>query len=433
MLRNILLGVGIFSAILAVLIFSGKLPIGGNNASKPVGEVIIWGTLPQAAMDNIAQQFNPQANTYRITYKEVRPTAFIQTLLEALANGAGPDMIIAPHQIILSQAARLTAFPSASLSETAYKNMYVDGASIFYSPPGAIALPVSIDPMVLFYNRNLFSKHGIVNPPAFWDELPSLAPRLTVLDTKGKFIESAIAIGSPSASYAKDITMAIVEQLGQTPTLKQFNASGAPFISVLANTPTQAASAVLPLTTVARFLSQFADSTQLTYSWSDFAGNGDDQFVAEKLAMYIGYAGEYGTLKERNPKGDFAITTLPQTRGYNTFNTGATVYGIATLKTSKNPVTALTVEGQFAGAGISPTIAAVTGAVPALRSYSTTPGLDTVISRSMLVAHPWYDSFPTQSANLIATMFSDILNGRQGVADAASIFVNRLQDLYTPH
>ncbi len=433
MLRNILLGVGIFSAVLAVLIFSGKLPIGGNNATKPVGEVVIWGTLPQAAMENIAQEFNLQAKTYRITYKEVRPTAFIQTLLEALANGAGPDMIIAPHQIILSQAMRLTPFPTASLSETTYKNIYVDGVSIFYSPLGAVALPVSIDPMVLFYNRNLFSKHGIVNPPVYWDELPAIVPELTILDTKGKFIESAIAVGSPSAPYAKDITMAIVEQLGQTPTLKQFSASGAPFISVLANTPIQPESAVFPLTTVARFLSQFADSTQTTYAWSDFAGNADDQFVAEKLAMYIGYAGEYEGLKERNAKADFAITTLPQTRGYNTFNTGATVYGIATLKTSKNPVAALTVEGQFAGAGISPTIAAVTGGVPAFRKYSTTRGLDTVIARSMLVAHPWYDSFPAQSSNLIAVMFSDILNGRQGATDAAAVFVNRLQDLYTPH
>ena len=433
MVRNILLGVGIFAALLAILIFSGKLPVGGNNATKPVGEVVIWGTLPQSDMDNIAQEFNPQANTYRVTYKEVREDVFTQTLLEALANGTGPDMIIAPHQIILQEANRLTPFPANSLSETTYKNTYVDGASIFYSPSGAIALPVSIDPLVLFYNRTLFSKHGIINPPSYWDELPTMVPRLTSLDTRGGFVESGISVGSPNAPYAKDVMMAIVEQLGQTPTLKQFNQDGTPYISVLANTPTSSTGTISPLATVVRFLSQFGDSTGTTYAWSDFTGNGSDQFVAEKLAMYIGYSGEYMSLKARNPKGDFGMATLPQTRGYNTFSTGALLYGIATLKTSKNPVTALTVEGQFAGGGISPAIASISGAVPALRGYATTQGLDPVIARSMLVAHPWYDSFPVQSNTLTATMFSDVLNGRQGVTDATSMFVGRLQDLYTPH
>jgi hypothetical protein len=48
------------------------------------------------------------------------------------------------------------------------------------------------------------------------------------------------------------------------------------------------------------------------------------------------------------------------------------------------------------------------GAVPALRQYATTQGLSDVVAKSMLVAHPWYDSFSVQSTNLTATMFSDI-------------------------
>lgn len=432
MLKNILLGLGIFAALFAVLIFSGKLPIGNSNANKIVGEVVMWGTLPETEMNKVVQAFNPQAQTYRVVYKEVRENIFAQALLEALANGNGPDLILAPHQIILSQTSRLYPFPLASISSDLFNSTYVDGVKIFYSPSGAIALPVSIEPMVLFYNRTLFSKHGVIAPPEYWDEVSRFVPILTVQNKQRQFIESAIDLGSPTTPYAKDILMTIVSQLGQTPVFTQYNQNGSTASTVLANIPVTEGGDIQPLTTAARYFAQFADPSQTTYTWPQSGANATDQFVAEKLAMYVGYSGELETLRARNPKADFEMATLPQTRGYNTFATAARMYGIATLRTTKNPTASLTVQAQFAGPSISPAIASIVGAVPALRSYAVTPGLSTVIARSMLVARGWYDSFPVQSINLTANMLSDIINNRQGPSDAANTFVSRLQDLYTP-
>ena len=426
------MGAGVFAALLAVLIFSGKIPL-GNKASTPAGEVILWGVFPESEINPIIQEFNPKAKTYRVTYKEVRESEFETALVGALANGAGPDMILVPHQIILSQISRVYPFPVTSLSEKSFKDTYVDGASLLFSPYGALALPVSIEPMVLFYNRTLFSKHGIVNPPSYWDEMVTLAPKLTILNAKNQFVESAISIGAPNTPYAKDILMAIVGQLGQTPVLKQYNQDGTSYLSVLANTPVTQDGQVVPLTTATRFFTEFSDPTKSTYSWNQYSGNADDKFVAEKLAMYIGYSGELNTLRARNPRAEFEMTFLPQTRNYNTFTTGARMYAIATLRTSKNVTASLNVEAQFAGGGISPALSAIVGGVPALRAYATTPGLSDVISRSMLVARGWYDSFFRDSTTYTASMLSDIINNRYGVTDAAAIFVSRLQDLYNPN
>ncbi|MCF7843291.1 ABC transporter substrate-binding protein [Candidatus Gracilibacteria bacterium] len=431
MVSKILLGVGLFASLFAMLIFSGKLDI-GNKKDTPQGEVVMWGTLPESPMNAIVQEFNPQAKTYRVVYKEVREEVFNQKLLEALANGTGPDLIMAPYQIILSEASRIYTIPLASLGEKQFKDSYVSGASIFFSPSGAIALPVSIEPMVLFYNRTLFSKHGVINPPAYWDEVTTVVPKLTLKNNRGQFIESGIALGAPNTPYAKDIIMAIVGQLGQIPVLSQSNQMGEVYMSVIANEPLLEGGDIFPLTSVVRFFSQFADASQDTYSWNEFMGKADDFFVAEKLAMYIGYSGELTTLRERNPRAEIEMTGFPQTRGQNTFTTGMRMYGIATLKSSKNPSVAFAVEGQFAGSGISPSIAAIVGGVPAFRGYATTPGLSSVISGSMLVARGWYDSFYNQSTAYTSAMISDILNNRQGVSDATSIFVSRLQDLYTP-
>jgi ABC-type glycerol-3-phosphate transport system substrate-binding protein len=429
MLPKILLGVGVFAALFSILIFSGKLPF-DKQKNTPQGEVILWGTFPETEMNKIVQEFNPQAKTYRVTYKEVREDVFNQKLLEALANGTGPDLIMAPYQILLSQSSRVYPFP---IDEKIYKDNYVDGASVFYGKGTAIALPVSIEPMVLFYNRTLFSKHSIVNPPSWWDEVTSVVPALTIQNNHGQFLESGIALGAPNTPYAKDIIMAIVGQLGQIPVLKQYNnGSGDEYMSVIANQPVANNNDILPLATAVRFFVQFADPTQKTYSWNQFSGDADEQFVAEKLAMYIGYSGELTTLQARNPRAEIEMTGLPQTRGYNTYVTGMRMYGIASLKTSKNLNAALSVESQFASGGITPSLSAIVGGVPASRSYATTPGLSSVIAKSMLVAHGWQDIYFTQSSTYNASMISDILNNRLSIADAVSTFVSRMQDLYTP-
>ncbi|MFA5132073.1 MAG: ABC transporter substrate-binding protein [Candidatus Paceibacterota bacterium] len=431
MLRKLILGAGVFAALLAVLIFSGKIPL-GNPDQTAAGEVVLWGTLPEPEMNKVVQEFNPKAKTYRVVYKEIREDKFNQTLLEALANGAGPDMILAPYQMILTQSPRLYPFPLASLGEKAFKDTYVDGSNVMWTPLGALALPVSVDPMVLFYNRSLFSKHGIANPPTYWDEVVNVVPTLTSANAQGQFLESGIALGAPNLAYAKDIIMAIIWQLGQVPVLAFYDQAGAISLQIAANTPTTEGGDVFPLSTVIRFFTQFADPTQRTYTWNQFSGNADDQFVAEKVAMYVGYASELGTLRARNPKADIEMTYLPQTRGYGTFATGMKMYGIATLKSSKNPVTALSVEAQFAGGGVSPTIAGIVGSVPALRSYASVPGVDAVISLSMLNARGWYDSFSDASTAYVMSMLSDVISGRAGVTDAANTFVARLRDLYTP-
>lgn len=431
MVSKILFAAGILGAIIAVLIFSGKLPV-GDSSTKAQGDVLIWGTLPEEEMNNIIQKFNPQAKTYRLNYKEVDANNFSSKLVEALANGNGPDMIIAPHQIILSQSSRLYPFPLSSLSQKNFSDNYVDGAQVFMTSQGAIALPLSIEPMVLFFNRTLFSKNGIANPPVYWDDVVNIVPSLTIKNKNGDILESAISMGTPNTLYSKDILMAIVSQLGQKPVVTTTLKDGTPILNVLANTPIFEGGDILPLTSSVRFFTQFSDVEKNTYTWNQNLGRGDDVFVSEKLAMYIGYSGEYKTLKERNPRANFQMTYLPQTKGYNTFVTGGQIYGIATLKNSKNIVTALTAQSEIASNGVAPYIASLINGNPPFRSYVNTPGLDEVVARSLLVATPWLDKEPVTSINLTAQMISDILNKRVEITDAVASFVVRLQDVYTP-
>ena len=429
-LRMVLLGLGIFATILSVLIFSCKLPIGERckDATGAKGDVTIWGTLPEAEMSVITQKFNIEAKTYAVRYTYVSEESFNQTLIEALASGVGPDMILAPYQIILSQVDRIYPY---QMDEKTFRDIYIDGASVLSTAQGALALPVSVEPMMLFYNRTLFSKHGITSPPEYWDELTTLAPVLTIKNG-GRFTESAVALGTPSVPYGKDIIMTIVSQLGQVPVVRYADRSGNVSFAVLVNQPVTEESTIAPLATVNRFFTQFGDPGQNAYSFDQGqTGSVVDIFVAEKLAMYIGYSGEYSTLKARNPRADFQMTILPQTRGYNTFSTGMRMNAIATLRTTKNPITAAAVQSQFGGGNTSLALASTVGGVPALRSYATNPSVDPIIGRSMLVARGWYDSYQKETDAYAASMISDIINSRSGINEASQTFAARLRDLYS--
>lgn len=260
--------------------------------------------------------------------------------------------------------------------------------------------------------------------------MATLATALTVRQN-GQFVESAIALGTPSVSYSKDILMAMIGQIGQVPVIQNINQAGESTYAIMLNEPVDAKKEILPMVAAARFFTQFGDPGQTTYTWPQSqTADPADIFVSEKLAMYIGYSGEYQKLKARNPRGDFLMTTFPQTRGYNSFVTGMRMYAMATLKTSKNPVASLTVESQFASQAIALQFAAITGGVPATRAYAATPALDPVVARGMLVAKGWIDRYSKDTTAYTNTMISDIINSRYLINDAVLLYVGRMRDLY---
>lgn len=429
MFKIIIFGAAIVAALLAILIFSGRIPIGDDGSVAPTGQLSMWGTIPANNVGQVIGDFNIEAKTYSVNYRYIQESDFSQTLIEALANGAGPDMILAPHQIVLEQASKIAPFPLASFSEKAFKDRYVDGASILLTPQGSLGLPVAIEPMVLFFNRTILAKRGVASPPVYWDEVTTLAPTLTLLSPSQTLTESAIALGAyGNVPHAKEIIMTFISQLGQFPVFKSAESN---VYEVLANQPVAKDGDILPLTTALRFYMQFVDATKSTYTWNQFMQNAQDAFVAEKLALYIGYLGEGKVIRERNQKADIDMTYLPQVRGYDTFSTSMKLHAIATLKSTKNINAAYAAQAGLASTKWTGPLAAKMGVVPAERTYFTQQGISEIVRKSTLVARGWQDLQPAKSNELVRRMIEEVTSGKTSVTDAAVLFVTRLQSLYT--
>ena len=91
---------GIFAAfiIIGVAIFA----VGGNDSSKDISRVTLWGTMTVQDFSGFTQKIGLDQNkTIILTYVEKNPVTFDQELVNALAIGQGPDIFFLPQDSIL--------------------------------------------------------------------------------------------------------------------------------------------------------------------------------------------------------------------------------------------------------------------------------------------------------------------------------------------
>lgn len=431
MFKYAVTGIGIFAAIFAFLLFSCKLPFGCSANNKVVGKVTMWGTLPLEQVNTVTNQLGIDVKTYTIEYVEIPEEKFQDALVSALANGEGPDLILADYKTILAQKQRIALFPYASFPVTDYKNTYVEGASIFLAKDGIVAFPVTVEPMMMFVNRDTISKNGIATIPQYWDEILSLAPKLTKKDAQGKLVSYGIGLGTLyNVIHGKEIIMSLIESLGQEPV--SIDSNGMP--SFTGNYAQSQDSIVLPLRESLKLFTQFSDPSKDSYSWNAYTGSNDkDAFASGNLAIYFGYSGEYAQIAQKNERLNFYMNPFPLARGYDIKVNSMKMYGVAVMKRTPATLlnTAYAAQSTLAGSKYSSSLGAVTGKLSPIRSLiSSDLNLDSGLKSSILVTRGWYDLREVDSQRLLSQAVDDIITGKRGLSQSAENFVSSLNDIY---
>lgn len=432
MFKYIVTGIGIFSAVAAFLVFSGKIPgLEGKKSEKVVGNLTMWGSLPAESISPVLNQMNIDEKTYTVTYEEIPEQKFVDVLVAALADGGGPDMILADYKVILVQRQRVLAFPYASFPVNDFKNSYVDGASIFLASDGILAFPVTIEPMMMFVNRDTLSKNSIATAPEYWDEILNMTPRITEKDQSGKIVSYGVGLGTFSnVVHVKEIIMGLVRLLGQEPV--SIDANGMP--SFTGNNPLTGDSVVLPFREGIKLFTQFSDPSKESYTWNNFVGSSDkDAFTAGKLALYFGFSGEFKEIAQKNERLNFYMSPFPLARGYPNKANSMRMYGVAVMKRIKPDLilTAYTAQSTLANSKYSSSAALNTGKLSPVRTViSANQDLDSGLKSSILVTKGWYDIKEKDSTNLLKVAVDDISSGRKTPSRAAEDFETSLNDIY---
>ncbi|HEY4477907.1 MAG TPA: extracellular solute-binding protein [Candidatus Paceibacterota bacterium] len=350
-----------------------------------------------------------------VSYSYIEPETFNQELLEAMAEGKGPDMFLLPDDLARSYLNRITAISYAKYPAANFKTNFASAGDIFTTPTGILALPLTIDPLVMYYNRSILNTNGVVYPPSNWNEFSDVIPKLTKKNDANQITASAVALGQfANVTNAKDIITTLFMQTGNPIVERDEN-------RIYRTTLIKEEKNSQQLIGALDFYTSFANPLLPNYSWHRGLPKSRDYFTSENLAFYFGYASELPILMNRNPNLDLQISEMPQMKNASFKVTKARVTGVAISAFARDQALALAVANLMTNAGFVRDFARETGTAPARRDLLSTQLADEYmpnVFKSALYSKSWFDPSPSDTDLVFKTMVDDVLSNVSTTANA---------------
>jgi multiple sugar transport system substrate-binding protein len=409
---------GIFGAVALLGLFLFANFQGFSNGVKPVGPVTIWGTLSGEAVTmsiNSLKQTHPEYGS--VTYIARPQASFNADLAEAIASGAGPDLIILSQEELLDARNKLSVIPSSSISERTFRDTYLPISELFLTQGGTYGIPFVVDPLMLFYNRPVLASSGAARPPSTWEAVTGLAASVNRQTEAQTITRSLIALGTyENVDNARGILSLLFLQSGYG--ITEPTATG--YRSTLTKS-TQQSFGIMPSESALNFYTEFANPAKTVYSWNRSLPKSREAFLSGDLALYLGFASERASLEEANPNLDFDMAPSPSPSTAATRIAFGRVYAFAIPKSSKNASGAYRTAIGLSGKEALPQIAHELGMAPAQRALLAPQEGDLyepVYFPEVLIADAWLSPGPTKTDTIFATMVGNVISGRESVRDA---------------
>lgn len=364
----LLLVFGAFIVVGVIVIATNR----GGGGGEAVGTVAIWGPYDPIVFDEISVQSGLDAtDSIKITYTQVPLSQFDEKFVNELAEGRAPDLVLISHEQLLKQKSKLLPIPFDSYSERDFKDNFIDGAEIYLSSGGIMGIPVAVDPLVMYWNRTLFSNASVTRPPVFWGEFTDgLAAKLTQKNSDLSIAQSAVAIGEyGNVKNAKEILSALFMQAG-TPITDVIDGDIESVLSANFGFST------VPAVSALDFYTQFANPSKTTYTWSRSMQASDGAFLGGDVAVYFGKASEIFGIRDRNPNLNFDVAAVPQSRTNSERITYGEMYALSIPQMSDNKGGAFQVAQILSGPDGAQAISNVIGIPPVRRDLLSVPQTD---------------------------------------------------------
>lgn len=398
-----------------------------NDAINDYGEqVIVWGTIdPNIFKDVKNSIISTDKNFDAIEYRYVDERTFDDELINAIAEGRSPDLIMLRSDALVTHRAKLLSIPYTSFPLRDFRDTYVDAGEIFAMKDGIYALPFLIDPLIMYWNRDLFATGGIAQPPSDWENVVArVVPNLTKRDTSRNILQSALAFGEyRNVTNAKEVLLTLTMQSGSL-MVSEGSQGYVVEIDKAANQNAQT-----PLDASLEFYTDFSNANSPLYTWNRAQPSDKNAFVAEDLAIYFGKGSEAEDIAGKNPNLNFDVAEVPQGAAATIKRTYADVYGLAIPRAARNPQGAYAAARTLTSAPNSKTLAGRLGMSSAQRSVinaGDTSPYRQVVLRSALIARSWFDPDPNASDSIFSQMIEDVVSNRVRVSTAVNDAVRRL-------
>ncbi|PIP26320.1 MAG: hypothetical protein CO140_03425 [Candidatus Moranbacteria bacterium CG_4_9_14_3_um_filter_40_7] len=274
-------------------------------------------------------KINP--NISHITYRKFASDTYKKDLLEALASGQGPDIFLISHTWLPGFLDKTYPAPDAILNEQRFRNNFVDAViSDFLFEGKVFAVPLTVDSLGLYYNKDLFNEAGITAPPQNWEEFVEDCRKLSKVSSDGRILQSAAAIGTADNINRSTDILSLLMLQNQTE-MADVNSSQATFDRSVNRRGVSVSSGEDSL----KFYTQFARSGgDSPYSWNPQMHYSIDAFTEGNLAMMFNYSWHRDTIAAKASKLSFEVAPVPQLTGNPAVNY-ANYWGFAVAKNKK--------------------------------------------------------------------------------------------------
>jgi len=415
--------------LIALALLSTYKPTPDTTAVSLGNSVTIWGTVDKGAFQQMLKPLVEATPAFGVVnYVQKDSRTFENDLLNALADGVGPDILFLPHEQLVQYRTKIQPFSYTSFPLPDFQSRYIDGAEIFALTDGVYAFPALVDPLVMYWNRDILGTYNFITPPATWESVVNeTVPTLVKRDFARTIIRSPLAFGEyRNVTNAFDVISMLLLQGGSSMVIEasdtyqlylnqSMNKTGQPFESAVT------------------FYTNFASPSNPLYSWNRAQPNDRLQFLSEDLVLYFGKGSEARGLATQNPNLNFAMAEVPQGAVATIRRTYGTFYGYSLLRSSRNSSGAQIVMQELGSMANVESLSDALGMAPAFRSSLATGSNDQygrIIYSSAVVARGWLSPKPTATNDIFTQMVEDVLANRRLPGKATSDAVGRLREVY---
>lgn len=413
----VILGVGL---ALGLMIFTGfiKSPQRGSSQTLgATGTIVIWGPFSNQSVSQFLNSFNEANQNSTVTYIAIDPLQYDEQLLEAFARGQVPDIIILPHTLIHRYKDKVVVLNEETIPVRSFRDLYSQGAEIFRVPEGTVGLPFGVDPLVMYYNRDIIESAGFVSSPLFWnDDFLAFTKAITRRENNSlKIINSAVALGeSVNIKNSTAIISTLAMQLGSLMTVP--NETG--FEGVLGESSLVTNN---PVASAFEYFTNFSNPSNDLYSWNREMSEARDLFASGRSAMYFGFASELLEIQRKNPNLNFDVSAVPQIKELNKSLTYGNFYSLAIPKIGSNTGNSFVIAGAIANGSYTSAFVDSLGIQPVRRDLLSVNPADPykkIFYNAAIVSRAWIVPNPKIIDQIFSEALSAITSGRLTISRA---------------
>ncbi len=391
----------------------------GSSSTTTLPSITIWGTFPSSVFGALLTQLNNTRSTsLSVNYIEKSGATFDKDFIEALARGQGPDAILIQNNMLLRHGDKIIPVPSNILTERDFKNTYIQEAELYLSDSrGALALPFSIDPLVMYWNRDMFTNAGIATYPRFWDEFDGITSRINLKDENSNIRRSGIALGEfNNINNAREILGTLLLQAGNPVTF--IDVKDGIVVSALGDGDYAGTQSSTP---AVAFFTQFSNPRDPHYSWNRSLPSAKSSFLSGALATYFGFASELFDIRAKNPNIDFDVAPFPQNRRGKIRVTYASMYGFSIVRSAANPTNTFAVLQALTAPDSLALLNKISFLPPVRRDMlaaGSTDPYQSIFYDGALISKGWLDMSASKTSSIFQNMVESITSGRAEIRSA---------------